>query len=122
MIYWVDQGQSNYLSRGLEEWRPDTMTPIITFHAAGAIAAFWFGLLIFGSKKGTRLHRHVGWLFVVMMLMVALSALFIQAINPGQLSIIHILVPITLASLWRGVRQIKRYRKTGNSQHCAVID
>lgn len=81
---------------------------IIQFHAFSAIAAFVLGGLILWRNKGTRLHRLLGRLWVLLMVMVALSALFIHETRLiGPFSPIHLLVPLTLIGLGRAIWHIR---------------
>lgn len=75
-------------------------SPAIQFHAVAAIAAFVIGLLQFARRKGTFSHRTFGWIWVVLMLVVAISSFFIHHIKLwGPWSPIHILSVFTLVNL-----------------------
>jgi len=72
----------------------------IQLHAFAAIAAFALGLVQFARKKGTFSHRTVGWIWVVLMLIVAVSSFWIHDIKLwGIWSPIHILSVVTLVNL-----------------------
>lgn len=83
------------------------MTPIIAIHltaALGAVAtgpvALWARL---SRQKHPRLHRGFGYAWVTLMLATAISALFIRDFklpNLGGYTPIHLLVPLTLFSLF----------------------
>ena len=90
------------------------MTPLVIGHTGAAFVSFLIGLTLLAMTKGTSTHRLLGRVFVVLMVAVSLSALFIQEISPGQWSWIHLLVPVTLIGLGRGIHRIRRYRKTGD--------
>ena len=73
----------------------------IQIHAATVIPAFFVGTWqIFLSKKGARAHRAIGYLYLALMTITAIAALFIHALMPKSpffgLSPVHIFVPITL--------------------------
>lgn len=87
---------------------------IILIHTIGAGLAFLAGIILLTGRKGTGLHKYLGWGFVILMAMVALSAGFIQEIRPGQFSLIHLLIPISLISLWQAIHAIRRYQQTGD--------
>ena len=75
-------------------------SPAIQFHAFAAIAAFGLGLVQFAAPKGTLPHRTVGWIWVALMTVVAVSAFFIHQIRLwGQWSPIHLLAVFTLIML-----------------------
>jgi uncharacterized membrane protein len=82
-----------------------TLAPIlassaaIQFHLAAAVVALVLGSEVLFMRKGTSAHRLIGWLWIGVMLAVALSSFAITAIWPGHFSPIHILSVITLISL-----------------------
>ena len=46
------------------------------------------------------------------MIIVSLTAVFIQTITPGQYSLIHLLIPYTIGSLIYSIWSIKKFKKT----------
>ena len=75
--------------------------PAVQIHAATVIPAFFIGTWqILLSRKGARAHRAVGYVYLALMTITAIAALFIHAVMPRSpffgLSPIHIFVPITL--------------------------
>ena len=66
----------------------------IQLHAVSALAAVGVGVVQFTAPKGTIPHRAVGYLWVALMMSVAITAIFIK--TGGSFSWIHIFVPITL--------------------------
>lgn len=54
----------------------------------------------------------IGRIYLGLMVFVSLSALFIREINDHSYSLIHVLIPVTLISLYVAVRSIKRFRIT----------
>ena len=85
---------------------------IIYVHAALALLAIPLGLYIFITKKGTKNHKMLGRTWVTVLMIVSLTAIFIQAINPGQYSLIHLLIPWTIGSLIYSIWNIKKFKKT----------
>jgi uncharacterized membrane protein len=80
--------------------------PAIPLHAFAAMAAFLLGLVQFAAPKGTLPHRTLGWIWVVLMAVVAASSFWIQTIRlVGPFSPIHLLSIFTLVVLplavWR---------------------
>ena len=74
--------------------------PAIQLHALAAMAAFAIGVAQLDAPKGTPRHRAVGWLWVLLMLVVAVSAFFIHTIRLwGPWSPIHLLAIFTLVML-----------------------
>ena len=84
----------------------------IFLHAIFAILAIPLGLVIFLNKKGTSNHKLLGWIWIVLLVIVSISAIFIQTLNPGQYSLIHLLIPFTLVSLIYAIRSIRMFKET----------
>jgi uncharacterized membrane protein len=75
-------------------------SPAIQLPALAAMAAFAIGVAQLSAPKGTPRHRAVGWLWVLLMLVVAVSAFFIHTIRLwGPWSPIHLLAIFTLVML-----------------------
>ena len=85
---------------------------IIYVHSVFALLAIPLGLYIIITKKGTKIHKILGRIWVTALLIVSLTAIFIQTINPGQYSLIHLLIPYTIGSLIYSIWNIKRFKKT----------
>lgn len=83
--------------------------PVITAHALAAMVAFLLGLTQLALPKGTARHRLLGWLWVGLMLMVALSSFAIFELRLiGPFSPIHLLSVLTIASLVYAVMAARR--------------
>lgn len=83
-------------------------------HWLVAIAAFALGLWILIATKGTRRHVRLGRLWLALMTVVSLSAMFVKNNDPESpiymaygFSFIHLLVPFTLLMLYLGVKAIR---------------
>lgn len=88
-----------------------TASPAIQIHALAAILAFGLGGLVLFRRKGDRLHRMGGRIWVGLMLAVCLSSFFIHTIRMfGPFSPIHLLSIGTLYALWRGVTMARLSR------------
>jgi len=89
----------------------------IQLHAFAAMGAFVLGILQFSAPKGTIPHRKVGYVWVTLMIVTAVSAFFIRSHPDGAFSWIHILIPITLAGVIGLVFEARRSqtRKHRNS-------
>jgi uncharacterized membrane protein len=68
----------------------------IQLHAISALSALVIGVVQFTAPKGNIPHRSLGYIWVTLMAMTAITAIFIREINDGGFSWIHIFVPITL--------------------------
>ena len=84
----------------------------IFLHAIFAILAIPLGLVIFLNKKGTSNHKLLGWIWIVLLVIVSISAIFIQTLNSGQYSLIHLLIPFTLVSLIYAIWSIRMFKET----------
>lgn len=91
--------------------------PLVQIHAFAALAALALGILQFAGPKGNRPHRVIGWMWVLLMAVVALSSFGINDIRTlGPFSAIHLLSVFVLVVLplavWRARRhEIERHRK-----------
>lgn len=79
----------------------------VQIHAATVIPAFFLGAWqILLSAKGMRAHRTAGYIYLALMSVTAIAALFVHQVNPNGpfgLSWIHIFVPITLLGVTRAL-------------------
>jgi len=83
-------------------------SPAIQVHAFAATGAFTLGVVQLAAPKGTLPHRAIGWVWVLLMLMVSVSGLFIHELRVwGRWSPIHFLVIFTLlmlpSAVWRRI-------------------
>jgi uncharacterized membrane protein len=92
--------------------------PPIPLHAIAAMAAFVLGVVQLAAPKGTLPHRTLGWIWVLLMAVVAVSSFWIHQIRlVGPWSPIHLLSIFTLVMLplgvWRAHRhQVNAHRRT----------
>lgn len=99
------------------------MTPIIAVHMTAAILALVTGPVALWARKGATqrptLHRAFGYAWVTLMIVTAVSAIFIrdfQLPNLNGYTPIHLLIPLTLSSLvgafWALARSnVKRHKQ-----------
>ena len=85
---------------------------LVYVHAVLALLAVPLGIYIFINKKGTKQHRISGRAWATVLVIVSLTAIFIQTIKPGQYSLIHLLIPWTLGSLSYSIWNIRKFKKT----------
>jgi uncharacterized membrane protein len=99
------------------------MTPVIATHLSLALTALVIGPVALWSRLGTtraRLHRGMGYAWVTCMAGTAFSGIFIRDFglpNWAGYTPIHLLVPVTFFSLYKGLKaiahgQIKMHRRT----------
>ena len=82
-------------------------SPVIQIHLAASLLALVLGTAMWLRPKGTPSHKMIGRGFVILMLVCAATAIFIQEINEGHYSFVHIFIPITLAGVVRALWGIK---------------
>jgi uncharacterized membrane protein len=90
-------------------------TPVIAIHLCAASGALLIGPWVIWARRGViqrpRLHRALGYAWVTLMLAASVSAIFIRDFklpNLGGYTPIHLLVPVTLASLFIAFRHLAR--------------
>ena len=96
-------------------------TAAIQFHLIVALLALALGTIQLVRRKGTRSHRALGYVWVALMLAVAISSFWITGIaGRGQFSAIHGLSVFTLAMLalsiwaiWSGRVRTHRFSMIG---------
>ncbi len=89
----------------------------VQIHAVSAIAAALIGAFVLWRRKGTELHKRLGRLWVVLMLVTATSALFIHELRLiGPFSPIHLFSIFTYIGIGQGLyaiivrRDVRRHR------------
>jgi uncharacterized membrane protein len=77
-------------------------------HLVSALSALVLGAALLSRRlKGDRLHRIAGWTWVLLMLAVAISSLWLPKFM--QLSWIHVFTVVTLVSLPLGVYRARTH-------------
>ncbi len=90
-------------------------SPAILIHLATVLPGFALGTwLIFASRKGARWHRILGGTYLALMFVTAITAYFVRSLDPGHLSPIHLLVPVTLASVFGALWYVRRGNISGH--------
>jgi len=91
------------------------LTPLIAVHMTAAIGAVVIGPFALWARMGSTqrpwLHRAMGYAYVTLMLLAATSACFIRDFDLPNLkgfTVIHILIPVTLVSLWVAFRALAK--------------
>lgn len=100
------------------------LTPLIAVHLTAALGALATGPIALWARKGRtqrpKVHRAFGYAWVTLMLITAVSALFIRDFNLPNLAgytPIHLLIPFTLFNLVKAFVYLARgdiatHRKT----------
>lgn len=90
---------------------------VIQLHAFAAMSALVLGIIQFASPKGTLPHRTLGWIWVVLLITVAVSSFWIhgrQIKLGGPWSPIHLLSIFSLIMLPLGIWFAHRHRVNGH--------
>lgn len=72
------------------------------FHLSTAVLALVLGTFVLGTRKGTRLHRRVGYLYVGSMVLVCGSALAIYNLT-GRFGVFHVAALVGFVTLLGGM-------------------
>ncbi|OBS29868.1 hypothetical protein A9O67_08530 [Tepidimonas fonticaldi] len=97
------------------------LTPTIAIHLSAALAAVVIGPVALWTRRAgaarPRLHRAFGYAWVTLMIVTAISALFIRDFelpNVAGYTPIHLLIPVTAGGLWVAFRQLARRNIAGH--------
>jgi uncharacterized membrane protein len=83
---------------------------VIQVHAFAAMTAFGLGIVQISAPKGTLPHRTIGWIWVALMTVIAVSSFWIHGYRIiGPFSPIHFLSIFTLAMLPLAVLHARRH-------------
>jgi uncharacterized membrane protein len=92
-----------------------SLTPEVTIHMTAAIGALVTGPVALWARRGAGqhppLHRAFGYAWVTLMVIAAVSAVFIHGSklpNIAGFSPVHILVPVTLLGLFASFRHLAK--------------
>lgn len=96
------------LALGAAPPMPQLASPAILAHLAAVIPAVPLGAYILLARKGDARHRLLGKIWMALMVVTAVSAIFIRSINPGHFSWIHLFVVLVLVSVPRALLAIRR--------------
>lgn len=97
------------------------LTPLIAVHLSAALGALVTGPVALWARRAKaqhpRLHRAFGYAWVTLMIVTAVSAIFIRDFrlpNIGGYTPIHLLVPITFAALFGAFWKLARRDVAGH--------
>ncbi len=85
-----------------------TASMAIQIHVVSAVLALGIGLFLLSAPKGFRLHKTLGWAWVVSLTVTAASSFFITGLMGAHYSPIHALSAWTMLGLPFGVAAIRR--------------
>jgi uncharacterized membrane protein len=87
----------------------------IMIHVAAVLPTVPLGGWLLLAKKGTALHKQLGKVWLVLMLITATSAIFIQ--TSGSFSWIHLFVPMTFHAAWKVMATARRGDIQAHKRH-----
>jgi uncharacterized membrane protein len=91
----------------------------IQLHAFAAMSAFVLGLVQLTAPKGTLPHRTVGWVWVVLMLVIAISSFWIHGQGfrlAGPFGPIHLLSVMVLIMLPVAILFARKHNARGHAR------
>lgn len=96
--------------------------PVVRVHAVAALLAVVLGIAAWTRGSRDALHRAFGWAWVVAMVATAVSAAFIFELRlVGPFSPIHLLIPLVLVTLWRGVAHARAGRIAAHRREMTAL-
>ena len=97
-------------------------SPVIQVHTFAALAAFALGVVQLSAPKGTLPHRTIGWLWVLLLALVAISSFWIHELRMiGPFSPIHLLSIFTLVMLPLAVIAARRHQVSDHRKKMTKI-
>jgi uncharacterized membrane protein len=75
----------------------------VIVHLLAVLPAVPMGLVVMLRRKGGQAHRMLGRIWMALMLVTALSAIFIRELDGGGFSWLHIFVPVVIVTAVRAV-------------------
>lgn len=100
------------------------LSPVLTgtfalqVHVGSAVTTFAIGVfLLSGLPKGTRLHKRLGWSWVVFMASTAISSFFLVGFSGNQMSWIHGLSAWTVIVLPFAIAAARRHDVQAHAKH-----
>jgi uncharacterized membrane protein len=82
------------------------MLVVITIHTTCSIIALIVGIDVLLRKKGSKLHKILGWIFCISMVLSSISSFWIRKF--GEFSWIHILSILTLFWLFKAIYVVRK--------------
>jgi uncharacterized membrane protein len=89
----------------------------VIIHLATVLPSLPIGLYLFASRKGGARHRLLGRIWMALMAITAVAALFIRHLNDGALSPVHIASAVTLIGIPFAIRAARQRRIDAHRRH-----
>lgn len=82
----------------------------VGIHLVAVVPAVPLGLVVMLRRKGGATHRLLGRIWMALMFVTAVSAIFIRDLNGGGFSFLHLVVPIALVTIVRAIAAARQGR------------
>jgi len=112
----VAYGTLRWLS-GAAPATPWVRNTALALHLVTVIPAIPLGGYVLLARKGDARHRLLGRIWLGLMLVTALSTIFIRNLNNGQFSLVHLLTVLTLISVPRSLLAARRGDIAAHRRH-----
>ncbi|MDT0608252.1 DUF2306 domain-containing protein [Croceitalea rosinachiae] len=96
-------------------------SPVGGIHFITSVIGLFTGAYILLTRKGTKIHKSIGYVFSISLLLVNVSALFIYDFNNGKPSVFHYLIIVSLFFLFFGILPMLKKNKTKKSLNKHII-
>lgn len=103
------------LALGIAPSHPNLREIAIVIHVATVVPSIPLGGYLLLTRKGTALHKQLGKIWVGMMVVTALSAIFIK--TGGSFSFIHLFIPLTLFASWQVISTARAGKIAAHKKH-----
>lgn len=94
---------------------------IIWLHIASLLVALMLTPVMLLRRRGDGLHRKLGWIWAVAMVITAADSLQVRVINPGHFSVIHILSIVVLITVPLLVFRARRHQVVAHRRGVRII-
>jgi uncharacterized membrane protein len=106
---------------GLVSTPPQARELAVIIHLATVLPALPLGLYLFVSRKGGARHRLLGRIWMALMAITAIAALFIRHLNAGEFSPIHLASVVTLVGIPLAINAARRRRIAAHRAHLLAM-
>lgn len=106
---------------GLAPTPPGARELAVVVHLATVLPALPLGLYLFLARKGGPRHRLLGRIWMALMAVTAIAALFIRHLNDGRFSFIHIASVVTLVGIPLAINAARRGRIAAHRRHLLAM-
>jgi uncharacterized membrane protein len=106
---------------GLAPTPPAAREVAVIIHLATVLPSLPLGLYLFLARKGGARHRLMGRIWMSLMAVTAIAALFIRHLNEGQFSFIHIASVVTLVGIPLAINAARSGRIAAHRAHLLAM-